>query len=248
MTGDRLLKITVDKGPLAGREFTLPLRAAITIGRQDDASIHLDGDDFVSLRHAEIVHTPAGILLRNRSANGTLVNGRPVTETLINVGDRISIGLMHLLTVKGIPAPLEVESRPSPPKADGKLGEVASAPVRRLPKIPMWLMVYLSLMVTVAIFFGAMKLRAARAAGFPQVRAQEETYATARQWSTEETNRVLQLLESALVFERRGDQRSAYEAYREALGVRRPIDPRSPAYQFAAARMAELGAGEPRRR
>jgi len=59
--------------------------------------------------------------------------------------------------------------------------------------------------------------------------------------SPDETVRVVRLLETAAVHERRGDRRSAYEAYREALAVREPVDPRSPAYRFAAARIAALG-------
>jgi len=103
-------------------------------------------------------------------------------------------------------------------------------------------------MVVAGIGLGVVKFRSSTTGGVAEVSAQEEQYASSRQWPAAETARVIRLLETAVVHERRGDIRSAYEAYREALGVRRPVDPFAPAYRYAAARMADLGANEPRRR
>jgi len=255
MATDTMLRIAVEKGPLAGTELKLPAGKTVTIGRRETADVVLNGDDFVSLEHAEIVFSPTGALLKNRSANGTLVNGRPTTETLLQVGDKVSIGLLHLLTIRGIPAP---------PARDGDRQTTTAAPLKAEPvpsaasvpaakkgkkfNVPIWLIAYLSLMVTAGIGFTAMKARSGAAAGLRQVRVQEQQYATEKGWPTEETTHVLRLLDTAVVQERRGDPRSAYEAYREAISVRRPIDPRSPAYRFAASRMAVLGPREPRRR
>jgi hypothetical protein len=208
----------------------------------------LNGDDFVSLEHAEIVYTAAGAVLRNRSANGTLVNGRPTTEAVLAPGDKVSIGLLHLLTIKSIPSPAGAE-RPSSASVAPAKGQAAATPVvRKGRKVPIWLVTYLGVIVVAGIGLAVAKARGASAAGLSQVRIQEEQYAATREWPPADTTRVLRLLETAVVHERRGDARSAYEVYREALGVRRPVDPRSPAYRYAASKMAALGPREPRRR
>jgi hypothetical protein len=248
------LRLVIEKGPLAGTEVSLDADRSITIGRRQGVDLLLTGDDFVSMDHAEIVATSAGMLLRNQSANGTLLNGRPVDEALLAAGDRISVGLVHLVSVKGLPAALPkapvVDPRTAPQKPaqkprqpGGTAGKTAAAPTgnrRRLP-LPAWLIAYFAVMVVLAGFLGYVKIKGRNAPGLPEIQAQEQQYAASRKWPQEETARILRLLETATVHERRGDPRSAFEAYREALGVRVPIDPRSPAYKYAAGRIAVLG-------
>jgi hypothetical protein len=108
--------------------------------------------------------------------------------------------------------------------------------------MPTWLAAYLVIMSALFSAFVLIQARAAGVPGLAEIRVQEEHYATAHGRTANETLRVLGLLDTATVHERRGDRRSAYEAYREVLGVRQPIDPGSPAYRFAAARIAALGA------
>lgn len=75
-------------------ERLVPLDAeVIRIGRGFSAELRLD-DMTVSRRHA-IVATLAGgrvRILDDRSANGTFVNGRPVTEAELADGDVIVLG------------------------------------------------------------------------------------------------------------------------------------------------------------
>jgi hypothetical protein len=93
-------------------------------------------------------------------------------------------------------------------------------------------------MVVAFVFFGALRVRGTSAPGLRQISAQEQQYAAARRYPAEQTARVLRLLEMAAVHEARGDRRSAFEVYREVLSARQPVDPRSPAYRYAALRAA----------
>lgn len=71
--------------------------ARTTIGRADDNRLVLR-DDEASSYHAEIVASREGFLLRDLgSANGTTVNGRPVTEGYLSAGDEIGIGTTRIV-------------------------------------------------------------------------------------------------------------------------------------------------------
>jgi pSer/pThr/pTyr-binding forkhead associated (FHA) protein len=72
------------------------LRFTSTFGRGPDNLLVLH-DDQGSDRHAEILASPDGFLIRDLgSANGTTVNGQPVTEAYLKIGDDIGIGTTHL--------------------------------------------------------------------------------------------------------------------------------------------------------
>ena len=65
---------------------------ATSIGRGQQNEIVVD-DALVSRVHAILVPTPAGLEIRdNRSGNGTFVNGRLVTQTLLRSGDVVTVG------------------------------------------------------------------------------------------------------------------------------------------------------------
>lgn len=69
----------------------IPTDRALVIGRSRGCDLRLPSSDS-SRRHAEIVTTPEGSLLRDLgSTNGSFVNGRAVTEHLLQPGDRIEI-------------------------------------------------------------------------------------------------------------------------------------------------------------
>jgi pSer/pThr/pTyr-binding forkhead associated (FHA) protein len=71
----------------------VPVRPGRTlvIGRSRSCDLRLPSGD-ASRRHAEIVGTADGYLLRDLgSTNGSFVNGEPVTEHLLSPGDRIQI-------------------------------------------------------------------------------------------------------------------------------------------------------------
>ena len=225
------LRLVVDKGPSAGAEVTLSHRP-VTIGRGPGHDLVLEGDEFVSSRHARIVCDGSKATLTNQSANGTLVNGRSVTEVTLAAGDLIAVGVMHLITVRAVAGA----------DTPGRVRTTSSLGPQKWLKLPVWLMAYLALIAIAFVFFAVKQVTRTAAPGLSEIRAQEQQFAAGRRYPGADTDRVLRLLDTAVVHERRGDPRSAYEAYRETMSVRRPIDARSPAYRYAASRAAALGA------
>lgn len=71
----------------------VPLASArTTFGRRDTNTVPLE-DKMASGHHAEITKDLNGFTIRDLgSTNGTLVNGEPITETLLKHGDRVRIG------------------------------------------------------------------------------------------------------------------------------------------------------------
>ena len=82
----------------AGRELTCPLgRLPFSLGRALDNDLVLEGRG-VSRHHAQVraLHSRP-YLLDLGSSNGTFLNGRRVTETLLKDGDTIALGPVRLL-------------------------------------------------------------------------------------------------------------------------------------------------------
>ena len=79
-----------------GTEFRLT--SATLVGRGAENAIRLDGDDFVSTRHALLEPRPDGLWVEDvGSTNGTFVNGaRVTTARLLTVGDVVRIGQTDL--------------------------------------------------------------------------------------------------------------------------------------------------------
>ena len=75
----------------------LPLRDGTThVGRAFGADVRLD-DQSVSRRHAILHERPVGTrILDDRSANGTFVNGRRVTQAILHDGDVVVLGRVVL--------------------------------------------------------------------------------------------------------------------------------------------------------
>jgi Protein of unknown function (DUF3662)/FHA domain len=74
-----------------GRNHVLD-RPTMTIGRLPECDVVVD-DTGASRQHAEVRRTDAGFALTDLgSTNGTLVNGTPIREHLLEDGDRITIG------------------------------------------------------------------------------------------------------------------------------------------------------------
>jgi len=83
---------------LADGSRTFPLdRPVLNLGRSLDNDVILD-DPRVSRRHAQISHKHGHFCLYDlQSANGTLVNGQPVRDCLLQDGDVISLGGVELV-------------------------------------------------------------------------------------------------------------------------------------------------------
>jgi pSer/pThr/pTyr-binding forkhead associated (FHA) protein len=79
----------------------LPPDKAISIGRAAINQIVID-DLLVSRVHCRLTFGPTGPTLTDReSANGTLVNGRTVTETVLANGDAIQVGQQIFVVFAG---------------------------------------------------------------------------------------------------------------------------------------------------
>jgi pSer/pThr/pTyr-binding forkhead associated (FHA) protein len=81
----------------AGETLLVPLQLGVMhIGRGLSADLHLD-EGTVSRRHAIVVtRATSARILDDRSANGTLVNGRRVTQAELRSGDVVVLGRVVL--------------------------------------------------------------------------------------------------------------------------------------------------------
>jgi pSer/pThr/pTyr-binding forkhead associated (FHA) protein len=109
---DRRQAVPATDAPAPGRylelddgdeRLLLPLQPGTThVGRSFAAGVRLD-DQSVSRRHAIIHQRPGGSrILDDRSANGTFVNGRRVTEAELVDGDVVVLGRV-VLTYRDVP-------------------------------------------------------------------------------------------------------------------------------------------------
>jgi serine/threonine-protein kinase len=84
-------RLVVEKGADEGSEFELSGKK-MAIGRRSENDIPIR-DLGASRIHAEIIKRGKEYVVRdNKSKNGTLLNGNPVDEKLLEPGDRITIG------------------------------------------------------------------------------------------------------------------------------------------------------------
>jgi hypothetical protein len=82
---------TVGQPHLEVDGMAYPLKSVTLLGRAVDVDIRID-DPGVSRRHAEIV-LGSDVTIRDlNSTNGTLVNGRMISQVVLQAGDRIQLG------------------------------------------------------------------------------------------------------------------------------------------------------------
>ncbi|HYP46889.1 MAG TPA: FHA domain-containing protein [Propionibacteriaceae bacterium] len=88
--------LVVQRGPDAGSRFLLN-KDVVTAGRHQSSDIFLD-DISVSRRHAVLVRTPEGVVVKDQgSLNGTYVNRSLVDECRLTHGDEVQIGKFRLV-------------------------------------------------------------------------------------------------------------------------------------------------------
>lgn len=133
------LQLVVHAGPLAGKGF--PIKGeTLTFGRDPENDITLD-DHEVSRYHARLLRQGTEILVEDLgSTNGTLVNGKAITERhVLQPADIISIG-SSVFGVKGFSAPSTVGitqvSLDKPPLPQPPPGAPASEPVAPAARPP----------------------------------------------------------------------------------------------------------------
>ena len=110
------------RGPLKGeiQEFS---KETISIGRHPSSDLKFPTDlTIISRKHAEIIRKGNQFRLVDRSTNGTFVNGKKITETLLRDGDVLEFAdggpkVSFLTQMKEVP--VEAETAPPPVEAPG---------------------------------------------------------------------------------------------------------------------------------
>jgi FHA domain len=94
----RKRQLMVLASPVLQAGSTIELAASTRLGRGAENAVRLDGDDFVSGRHALIEPRGDGLWIEDAgSTNGTFVNGAKVTTSrLLQPGDVVRIGQTDL--------------------------------------------------------------------------------------------------------------------------------------------------------
>jgi hypothetical protein len=119
-------KLKGTSGSVINQSF--PIGESIVLGSSSDCDIQLD-EPGVSSRHAEIrlIEGNSLQLTDLGSSTGTLLNGEPVSETLLGSGDEIRIGTCRwMLQAPGL-RPERILT-----------AEVVGKPARRWPRILFW--------------------------------------------------------------------------------------------------------------
>ena len=91
-------RLLVLQSPALPVGSTVEVATPTRLGRGAENAVRLDGDDFVSSRHAVLEPRPDGLWVEDLgSTNGTLVNGaRVTTARLLQAGDVVRIGQTDL--------------------------------------------------------------------------------------------------------------------------------------------------------
>lgn len=93
-------KLTIIGGSDRGKELSIT-EAPIAVGRYPTGDLVIsDADLGVSGKHFEIRYRRGEYCIYNYGKNGTLVNGREVSEGVLNDGDQIQIGFSTVLQFK----------------------------------------------------------------------------------------------------------------------------------------------------
>lgn len=95
-------QLSVLIGPEPGRRLTIS-KPRIIIGRGISSDIRFN-DRAMSRTHCEILKNEDNLIIRDlESQNGIRVNGRDVTEQILQDGDQLDIGSMRFIVI--IPEP-----------------------------------------------------------------------------------------------------------------------------------------------
>ncbi|MFW5798640.1 MAG: FHA domain-containing protein [Planctomycetota bacterium] len=85
-------RLKILKGPGEGSEFYLPIDSRIYVGRGKKCHFRLE-DDEASRKHCIIAARPGEYVIRDLdSTYGTLINDYPITKSLLEEDDRLTIG------------------------------------------------------------------------------------------------------------------------------------------------------------
>ncbi len=143
------MKFRITKGKRVGHEFEVR-SSEVRLGRRSDNDIVLD-DESASGYHAVFSPDRGGVLVRDcGSVNGIMVNGKTTKSAPLRAGDRVTVGLTEIETLKEE----EDESRDNNHPADGSPGKKRSHAGGRSPR---W-KVALAALLAVAVAVMALKV------------------------------------------------------------------------------------------
>ncbi|HAG59472.1 MAG TPA: cell division protein FtsK, partial [Arthrobacter bacterium] len=111
--GPAAATLRILSGPDVGQEFSLPSGTSY-IGRDRDVDIRLS-DPLTSKRHARITVGESVEIVDTNSANGLLMDGRPVTRATLNSSDTVTLGET---TVTVVPLGRNQAAAPTSPLVD----------------------------------------------------------------------------------------------------------------------------------
>jgi len=93
-------KLTIIEGSDRGKVLAIA-EAPITVGRYPNGDLVISDEDLgVSGKHFEIRYRRGEYCIYNYGKNGTFVNGREISEGVLNDGDQIQIGFSTVLQFK----------------------------------------------------------------------------------------------------------------------------------------------------
>jgi hypothetical protein len=108
------LILEIVTGPSAGRRIVLEPGQTVRVGRAAGTEFCVPFDRGVSILHFAVAWESGSYRLRDQgSTNGTFVNGERVTESVLDDGDRITIGETTLVVRLSA-----VKTKPTPPQAE----------------------------------------------------------------------------------------------------------------------------------
>jgi len=115
-------KLIVSQGD--GQPTTVELQHEYThLGRTEDNELPIP-EPSISSRHCVFILSGSDVIVRDlNSSNGTYVNGEPVTETILQPGDNIQVGVIDIKFVPGVRRPKLNTSSMTPvkPRAAGAI-------------------------------------------------------------------------------------------------------------------------------
>ena len=96
--GVRAARFVAVNGPGLKKGSAIEVASTMVVGRDAEAGIRLDGDDFASAQHARIELRDGGVWVEDLgSTNGTFVNGDKVKrKRRLRAGDALRIGQTEL--------------------------------------------------------------------------------------------------------------------------------------------------------
>lgn len=93
----QILILVVVHGPYKGHKYVFSIKIPVIIGRDRDVNISLEDDQFVSRKHSTIFYENGHFIIKDiNSKNGTFVNGKKISQTIIEDNDIIIIGNTHI--------------------------------------------------------------------------------------------------------------------------------------------------------